>query len=368
MIVCFDETFEGAAFGEDEIAIDAIEAVCHSVKRGEHYLYGPRRIIKELAFSTVLSAASRAVFQHLQSQFSVVAGMLAQLQYRVTVSRHGGVIVRESDTRWTVPASHVARHGVRPTILLAENAHDGDLYIHAARHYRLSSGLRDVELKVEAKGGGGAGTTLEFRRTVERAAEWCLCITDSDQECPTGAAGATATSCGRIAAEAHSVARHVRTAGRELENVIPTQLLIEAAEKTHPVEVELYQSRMAGFDSGVSKYLDLKNGLALRRILNFSPEAPTHSYWMPLAEIARERSGFGADCLDARTCANSDDCQCKLFEGFGDKVAKKVGEFLGSESTHKSFERAKGSLNMNDWLIIGKEVFHAAAAPRPMRS
>jgi hypothetical protein len=224
--------------------------------------------------------------------------------------------------------------------------------------------MKGVEINIEPRNGNGAGTPEELRRISGRAPEWCLCVTDSDLECPDGALGQTARACGRVVEEEpRAILWHVATAGRELENTIPSRLFGAAHEVIHPDEWVTYQQRETDVGTDALLFADLKLGTKLCKVIRLDANAPARQFWLRKARNINEFSS----CIQAEACPVEQQDACILVKGFGAYAADRVHEYLDSASAHKTYELARNSANVDDWLGIGAHVFYAGAAPKPLR-
>ncbi|VWD04061.1 hypothetical protein BLA18112_04194 [Burkholderia lata] len=364
MIIKLDDSFDAVDLESNRIARDAVEAACGAAAKGHHYVFAGRSLLKKLSNSASLSVTSRGVCRELLAGYTFLASVVRKLKYVVEVSCGVEVVERRGATEWVIPARQIADHGIRPSILLAENSSDAEVYGHAARHFRLSEGMGSIEINIEPRNGNGAGTAGELRRISRRPSEWCLCITDSDLECPAGALGATSRGCGRvIEEEIRSVVAHVATAGRELENTIPSSLFGFVHEDLHRDEWEVYKLREVDCGPDALLFADLKLGTRLCKLMRMNENSPARVFWIGRA---KNIGGF-ADCIKAETCPEVREDTCFLVSGFGESAASRIHEFLDSNSPHKSYEISKNSWNIGGWLDIGAHVFYAGAAPKPLR-
>lgn len=364
MIIWIDESFTEVDLHTNAICRDAIEAACVAAARGQHYFFGPRAVLRAISEFTGFSKTAKGLLSDIIDQYSFLAGLANRLTYRIDMRHDLNVVERISDTHWAVPASQIADHGVRPTVLLAENSRDADIYINAAKHFQINDKLSDVQICIEPRNGNGAGISAELDRISTRPAEWCLCVTDSDIEFPGGERGIIAKACSRVVErQPHAVTRHIATTGRELENAIPVNLLAEVVERTHAAEWQRYVDCQEKIGGDALQFADLKNGLKICQLLSKNNNAPERIYWInKLKDHYRD-----LECIENNNCGQPQNSRCVVFNGFGDRTAEHVQENMLNSSPRKIFNSAKSSRNFDDWLALGRHVFFAAAAPKRLR-
>ncbi|CAB3699949.1 hypothetical protein [Trinickia soli] len=364
MIIALSDAFDNVDFSIDAVSRAAVDTICQSVARGEHFLLASRRLAIKLSNEAALSHTTRGVMEWLRSEYTYIKGLLNGFRYRVEVCPAAARFERQPNLQeWVVPAKHVADFGIRPTILLAENSHDGDVYCFAAKHYMIEAKLQGVQLRIEPRNGNGAGISQELSRIAKEKIEFCLCITDSDRLAPTCEPGEIARACARVTKGSHSVIDHTFAGARELENAIPHTLFKQVAEDSHPDTWDEFQERLSVVPDEAVRFADLKNGVLLCSIFKFAKTSPQRTYWLKVATEVFP----GSDCLEQERCDNAEDCKCSVLPGFGENIARGVRERLGGCSSHESYRTAKASANIDDWMMLGQAVLEAGAAPPRMR-
>ena len=364
MIITLADTFTDIDLAENDICRIGIDAICQSVARGEHYLIATRDLVIKMSEDGALSKTSRGVMRWLRSDYSFLASLLKNFRYGVEICPIAERFERKANSlEWRIPVSHVADYGIRPTILLAENSHDGDVYVYAAKHYAIESKLSKLKIKIEPRNGNGASISQELDRIARAKIEFCLCVTDSDRLAPGCEPGTIPRACSRVVHDCHSVVHHVAPDSRELENAIPTTLFGEVAASVHPDEWIQLQDRLAIVDAETVAYADLKNGTSLDTVLKLRKGSPPSTFWLEQAQ----RLFAESNCLARGACEDPETCGCVVVPGFGDNIAKTVRQNLEGCSAHASHRTAKGASNFGAWITLGREVFEAGVAPSRMR-
>ena len=366
MIIELDDIFSDVDFSKDATSRNGIETICLSVSRGEHFLMGSRNLISKMEKDECLSITARGVFSWLRSEYSFLAGMLRDFKYRVKIIGAGNIPKKVKEGSWVVPISHIASGGLRPTVLLGENSHDGDLYIHAGHHYRIDSKRKDVMIRVEPRNGNGASVSKELERICREEKEFCLCITDSDKLIPGSNHGIISSATRKVANKSNWVVEHHAPSSRELENALPSELVREIIQKMNFPTSRDFESSANKLGNDAILHADLKFGTSLHWLNSFSKKSPTRIFWEGQAKKVFEDFEKAMDCLEDKKCT-SENCSCYIVPRISKDFAKNVSDLMVGDSMPDIFKRAKASYNFDDWIRLGKEVFEAGAGPRPMR-
>lgn len=339
-----------------------VETICLSIARGEHFLLASRPLIDKLERERSLSQKARGVVSSLRSEYTFLSSLLKQLRYKVRVAATYQRFERVDERTWKVPVKHIARNGIRPTILLGENTLDGDVYVQAAHHYKIHSGMKNVQVSIEPRNGNGAGVSKELQRIVNHEKEFCLCLTDSDRFSAGDALGEIAAACSRVVSGAQWVVNHETSISRELENTVPWSLVDEAMQKIKLPQWAETKASISDIGDAALQYGDFKEGTSLRWAKQHPNGSPANNYW---SEIVRKIPP-GIVCDDESRCGK-DVCECFIAPKIAKNLVEHVLEFMTSESAHEVYRRAKSSHNFSEWLRLGQEVLEIAAAPKPMR-
>lgn len=369
MIIILSDSFFDIDFERNVIARTAIETICQSVSRGEHFVFSSRKLAVKLAANSVISKTARGIMEWLRSEYTYIAGLVDKFRYRVEVC---AVVERLERTRgatqWKVPIKHIADYGVRPTVLLAENTLDGEFYRHAANHFLLQSDFGKTKLKIELQNGNGAGISKELERLAREATAFCLCVSDSDKQSPDCGCGKNSRDCNGVEEGTSWVVHHISTFGRELENTIPRNLFAEIAEENSKDEWDDLTARRNLIDRRSLNFADLKDGLTLEKVFSYVDKSPYKIFWVEQAGKMRgEFKNIKDDCLGAGECRSKNDCGCVVIPRFGAKVAGNILDKMTKRTPHESYARSKKSENIDEWLELGWEVLQAGVAPPRMR-
>lgn len=367
MIIELDDQFCDVDFRKNAVARAGIETICLSVARGEHFLIAERTVVMHLEKDSSFSHTTRGVLAWIRSEYSFIAGMLKTLRYKVKVHPSEELPQRIGKYQWVLPISHIAINGLQPTVLLGENSHDGDIYIHAGEHYRLESKYKEIRIRIAPRNGNGGGTSQELERISKDAREFCLCITDSDRLLPFGPLGTVAAACAKVADASDWVVVHDAPISRELENALPFSLVMKAMVEGGLKNWNEFQIEAERMGVDAVAHADLKFGTTLHWINRALPiGSQARQFWDRKADKALNEVQGKAKCIPPLKC-EADTCTCVVVPRIAKDMASHVHEYMKTASSHEIFKRAKSSCNLTDWLRLGREVFEAGAGPRVMR-
>lgn len=330
--------------------IAALESIALSVFYGRHILYAKRKTLDWLCTQNI-SSSSKSVCQKIKSKHSELSAIRDNIGTRLVVV-FGEKIFKYSEGLWIVSIDWIAKHPVQFGELLAENLSDALIYLLAAEHYKIESGLKGVAVNLNPVGGGGSQIYPSFVSSEKNKNTFCLAITDTDKDYPDANPNQVSQKCQKLASKRTWVVDHVDVPARELENILPFYLL-EDAIYSDPSAQELHE-RMRKVKSRVCNdfqpllYCDLKLGT------KFSWASDKNQikskYWKA---FIKKRNLEALRC--GKECGES--CNCHIVEPLCETIAEKFLQYCNSISPQKQYEKVKISDNANEWLTIGKAVF-----------
>ena len=341
----------------------AVENLYVSMGRGEHYVLASRLTLQKMLTANVNSVNVKAIFEWNLRNYAFLAGLPKIVPPGIVVVAEGATSKLE-DGRWQMAVGEIARAGVRPVVLLAENSVDARIFRHAAKHYLISQKLGEVNISVEDRNGNGSGIATELRNLLDRRVEWCLCIPDSDRKCPDGAFGVNAQQCGSVADGATWPMSFRTTSGRELENDVPRTALndVVSARVAHWREHSDLVERVCG---AVLPYADIRRGTRPCDVDEFSAGTRERAYWTEVVRLYAEA------IPKEEACSRSGECDrvrgCALLPSSGEGVGAAILDMLDRESAHASYKQHKSSSNFDSWLDLGRVVATQGLSPKRMR-
>jgi hypothetical protein len=157
---------------------------------------------------------------------------------------------------------------------------------------------------------------------------------------------------------------------REVENLLPTNLLLDAIEwdgsRPQARESVLRSIQIQGEFPDAYAHADLKDGVTLCHV-SAMPPSPRKDFWRERADEVRAICGFHEVCIDTFSCAGKAD-RCAIFKGWGNGLLALLLSYMGTISEAKQLERVKTSPTRDAWLGLGEAAFQWGIAPERRRS
>ncbi len=364
MIIQLDECVAADEAMVKPTTIAAFEALYSAMGRGEHYVLASRTVLKKILLRNSNSLSVRAIINWCVQNYSFLAGLTKVVPASMVVVADGPT-KKLDETAWQTSTEEIARAGIRPVVLLAENSVDARIFIHAAKHYLLSEKLGTLSLSLEDRNGNGSGIAAELENLIRRKTEWCLCIPDSDRCCPEGGLGINAQQCATVTKAASWPVTYRTTSGRELENDLPRTALDKVAAERVANWRDQTQFLEESCGQAIFAYADIKKGTRPCHIQQFAKGSKERMYW----ESANER--YANSLPESLACPRDGECKdqpaCALLPPVGDGVGAAVLEMFENESAHASYKQHKASVNFEAWLELGRTVAKHGLSPKRMR-
>ncbi len=347
------------ALNESQCA--ALETIVLSVFHGKNALFAKKRTL-DWMMNQGLSAAAKSVCLKVKNRLPEYSSLRDIIGLKVIIVSADKDLAINKFGFWELPLNLLEKNPVSSCSLLTENLSDADIYLIAAEHYKKHHKINGLITELTPVGGGGNQIYPAFMRFVERREGFCLSITDTDRDYPSAESNDTSKSCKTLAEECRWIAAHMDVPARELENILPINIVEDAifddrgAVDLHE-RFEKVKERVS--DNSVALlYCDLKMG--------------TKFSWSTTVHGNHEKTRFWRDFLESknpplRACERScgDECECFMIDSLGERVADKFLDFCKKNSVQKQYERMKTSANAEQWLDVGKAVFNwGVATPR----
>lgn len=344
----------------------SLEPLLTAVGKGEHVLVGRPTVSRHL-LQTELSPFPRTVLRQVLDMAPDLLAGLEKTNFRVRIVADGRGPCRVAAAEWTIPLDWFRIHGVPTNSVLGENTRDAELFrVSAVHHQALNrSGL---EIRLDVTSGGGADTPRVLATEIAGQRRFVLCVTDSDQSCPTAPKSRMNKECSSIVEGSNWVAIHFSLEEREMENLLPRNLVQDVITNLSPSD---FDARYADLDAISRKnpaswaYLDLKDGTSLT--FAFGLCGP---FWEEFIDHLPCRESCKKDCLAQRRCMATSraDCRCLLAPSLGHRIVDHVRDHLSACSPHASAKRCSTSANAQGWLKVGALVEEWGAAMPKIRS
>ncbi|KTD91863.1 hypothetical protein [Pseudoalteromonas sp. H71] len=207
-----------------------------------------------------------------------------------------------------------------PTVI-AENINDVKFFKYMTDSYlKEELKIRGVQVSANEKLGGGSTIDQVIKTHQENNEGLAFCIVDSDKKHPACNFGETALAVKAL--PLHNLTKAVFTDSREIENLIPFDLMHEVFSSKHQkLKINSYnefrKSNIAGHNP--IKYIDFKKGLR-KYIACKDTCLSTKAFWNEVLIS----TGHDCNC----NCSSAKKCQCVVLDGFGSDLLKTIVEKL----------------------------------------
>lgn len=370
MLLILDDSIKSLDIQNDINACSAIENLLSTVFTGSHLLMATPGVLDFLyAEKNCFGLRSRAVLLEIRNKLPQYGSLLTTIQTRVNICSNIINPIRISQNEWNVPLQDfIDSATINKTLVLAEDSIDAEIYLFAAHHYRIVSGIKGVNIAGRADGGGGSRISKKFGLIAKSKSDLCYCLTDSDKFSPMAIPKHTSRACDKFSTINNWVVKHRASSSRELENLVPRNMLRYSLEKFSVHQLPQWDEilQKSQVQNTLSAYVDLKEGTRLKWILNLTPASQDRKYWIStiskLGLFAQD-----AECFEQGHCArDKESCNCFVTPGLGQNLAESVLDWLKLSSPHKSCETVDETTDQ-EWMEIGMEVFEWCCAWKPMR-
>jgi hypothetical protein len=306
----------------NELPPDALNALIDLGEAGykaNHAVLAARRDLRVLAGLQSLSPRARAYFNRAYEEFTQL-GHIASRPNHVVASYTQTAPVLMGGV-WRVPLQLFSQDEyVRPSLVVCENDADFDVIRELVLIY-VRQNIKGVALAATSHPGGGAGTVTVLRRLFRDPNPNFLCVLDSDREVVLGAEGSTARGVRNVWFDGIWRARLYVLTARELENVLPVELVRQFCRDEAVNQPLVERLHLAHRD--VVDYLCLKSG-----------EKPCR-----LHEVSRDHRGFERNRValiqTARThpdfsrCGGvCGECSCAVVPELGDRFLDRFSSWI----------------------------------------
>jgi hypothetical protein len=148
------------------------------------------------------------------------------------------------------------------------------------------------------------------------------------------------------------VVKHVALDERELENLIPIDVLRKIASVD---EMRLLLQPALDRNGALWDYLDIKNGVRLDWIEK--QDEPTQSYWKGVRDLIERRMKRCSICDVGRD--EEDECACSYVKGLGDRLLNDSVKLINANDAKMNLRLMESDIR---WEKLGKMVFDFAVA------
>lgn len=346
--------------------VSSIDRLAHSAFEGSHIVAIESPQVAQALLSAkdgTFGAVTTAVLKKILANFTFQGGLLSHglICATVTTVPSAAVVAKRADRVLTL--DDIRGMSLEPTTNLAENVTDAKVYEIAAKHFIANERLRGLCVAACVRGGGGSEIYPELQEIVAQARQVCLALTDSDARWPDCGQSNTARKCEQLIRDAQIPTGHSGIPVRELENLIPTKILLEIVDGNDILDSVKKLERLIGLVPEVRCCGDLKdgvNGVRVFQLREGSPERTFLSFLLAQNHPGQNCCEQSSDCVKER---NGAECSCVAIPKVGN-VASRFHDWLVNRSSHKALESFCPPWR-DAWLSVGATTFAwCCAQPR----
>lgn len=367
-----------------DAAIDALENLATARREGKHLIVGKSSTLHFLADWEKLSDRCRGTYRQAASRVAEEMGLAQHLALKVVVNftvttpstsgTHDRRII-------TLPLSFFSdSRSVQPSQILVENLVDADLYILLGKYFGKESKLSGISVVLEPLHGGGSTTALVYEKEQRTGKGFCICIVDSDRDCPSGALGSTARAVLQVEDGTKPFTGVFIPNLRTAENLIPCFVLEEIAYNNIPAKsgripargkvANLVQKVVGSTKPEMRLWFPLKltGPLLFKRILEMANAQGSKAYWYSWAGVIGSFCTISGQCKQQKCCQYPQACNCEILptaKGLLDdavdlmkkKSIKKLSEYVVSDPGLKA-----------EWYRLGLATFSWGCSKKTSRT
>ncbi|MFZ6731303.1 hypothetical protein ACO0LG_05195 [Undibacterium sp. Ji42W] len=336
-----------------------MEALLTCFRRRSHVLFFRIKDLDGIVpkLKPTLSLSSQATLNALRnrlSEYRLLSDLVARkiVVYIENEIRFG---VQRIGNDWHIPLNFFADNSIIETAVIGENPSDVMLLLKFAECYIEREKIHGFFPNARAICGGGSVIAASLSSYLRTESSPCLSVTDSDKLHPKFKQSIVTKRCIEIVNKAaNKVAEHISLEEREIENLIPHDLI----KRIENANVFINQiNSIVVEDPGHWKYIDLKQGLALDWVARQDSE--TKKYWKKAeAELNRRKKGC---CLCKNGEAKEKLCECTKILGMGDNVLANAIDILSNNPLKLNLKLMQTDLR---WEKIAKAIFDFTIAPK----
>ena len=241
---------------------DAIENIVYNCRIGNHVLLGERLLLERIATEFQLTERARAFLRSTAQKMTQQGNLINQISWTMAVDT-------SNSESGMVPLSIFSNADYcEKSQLLTENLSDARTLTCLAGFY-LKANFKGYKLSVRQVAGGGSTTGQCFEALTASPSGAVLCVVDSDRAFQGASIGDTARSAKqkfKIGKDKWRSRLHI-IEQRELENLLPQDLLIQCVQKHLPQNVE-HVSALEHTDNFFRDYFCIKSGDSTCRVVS----------------------------------------------------------------------------------------------------
>lgn len=246
--------------------------VLRSSRRGHHIVIVPRGLARWALDNVQLSGHDRAHLERVKEEFTQLGSLRDDPDSRVlkVVSLHQELQMA-GDHAWLIGIEEMldSRFLDKPVLLLENATNDGDLYIEMLSHEARRRGIRSLAYQVA---NGGGGTTFQEVSRFADLKHIVVCVCDHDKLTPYSQDSETYRKAAATANNINLVGTVLATPGREVENFLPLDLVIDLFPDFPPAQRNKIEGLIRAQGDPQPRdclwlFYDVKEGICSARLL-----------------------------------------------------------------------------------------------------
>lgn len=351
---------------EDGTGIDlisnSVELLTLSYREGKHIFLGSRNLLRLVSTRCSLSDQAAAMVNkvlHEMPEFGNLQRLTPRL-IRIVYDTTKSVEERGNQRILYVPIYMLQDSSVvQKAVLLGENFLDTRLYVMFAELFKRHKKMGNMRVVPERRGGGGREVVTEYRNLQNEQSSLCLCIVDSDRQCPNGSFGEVAKQILGVESDSFPMSEVIATRVRMIENHFSLRQLASAiaGNSSRSQAVTFLEQLEKVGATELRKYIDLKNGIILSKINESDTREQVRMFWYGELLKLMVNGVIGSKaCVTEGKCIQDSSCVCEIMPGFGSALLKNVVDELDKMSPKKR-EEDLCPITREEWLYIGGVVF-----------
>jgi hypothetical protein len=346
--------------------LDGIQNLLLSARQGRHALTAKKAVLLSLSKNQALSARERATALGLANRSAELPILERVVNNKILVSATPirKICKKANGFAWEIDVKELRSKFLNSLVVLAENSIDAELYQHAAIHHQISKKIKGVVSRSSARGGGGSQIDVELQGLLIEGTP-VFAITDGDFLFPGMEPSVASTRCAELVNEQNGVAWHYGLPTRDVENIIPIDVLVDVADRANSQNALNSTKQLTAVAEQLKScpcdFSCFKKGATLSKIFK-SENAGERAYWLMVATaIKHHHPKMFRDCIEQGSC-DKKDCACFVSHGFGENVLRQVKNWIVEKTPHNALHSFGAS---KVWMNVGEMVFDASIAFRP---
>ena len=330
--------------------IEVFESLADVRKYGFNFLIGDRKIIELLRKNEKLSSNARSIYSKIYQNYTTEMAINSTCNFRFEIGLNDDISPnchKINIEQFVLTSFHTFNN------LLVENPTDTFLYNEMLNYYKTLKSITNINCEFEPKNGGGSTIHNEYSRITNEKKCFTLCLIDSDKIFPSCELGSTSkkfiddgisTPWGNFSIlEVH-----------EIENLLPKSIYNQYINEKHSLNSTILSSLTFSDDCNLFNYLDLKNGINKKKILEL--DASGQNFY---------KEKFNLNTLNLNcSCTKVKECNCFIFHPLGRPILNQIKDFIANKSIN-IIDHINESLILI-YTEVGKTLFNIYCKPLPL--